>query len=277
MKSIALSLAIAAAALGVVAVDSLPASGKFTIQGGKGRLSAILKLPDSFAASNKCPVAVLCHGFRGTKDEHGGMLKAIADRLARDGIASVRFDFNGHGESEGLFTDMTVPNEIADAKAVVAWAKTQPWAGRISIFGHSQGGVVAAMTAGELGAKTIDRVVLLAPACVLKEAAKDGWGRGPGFDPEHPPKTLKIWGSVEIGGEYVKTAYKLPIYETAKRFDGPALLLHGTGDWIAPDWASKRFHEIWKKSTLRLYEKDNHGLSLHFRQVLDDISAFMAD
>ncbi len=245
---------------------------KFTLDGAKGRLSAILVRPAT--AADKTPVAVLCHGFRAGKDEHGGMFKAIADALAQAGVASVRFDFNGHGESEGLFTDMTVPNEIEDAKKVVAWVRSQPWAGKISLLGHSQGGVVASMAAGELGTAVIDRVTLLAPACVLKDAAKDGWGRGPSFDPEHPPKTLKIWGSVEIGGEYVKSAYKLPIYETAKKFTGPVLLLHGTGDFIAPASASKRFHEEYAQSDLHLFEGDDHGLSRHFAEALELIRTF---
>lgn len=40
----------------------------------------------------------------------------IASDLLSDGIGVVRFDFNGHGKSEGRFQDMTVLNEIEDAK-----------------------------------------------------------------------------------------------------------------------------------------------------------------
>ena len=69
-------------------------------------------------------MVVLCHGFGGSKDNQ--LFELIADSLQRHGIASVRFDFNGHGESEGRFQDMTVPNEIEDTKKVVATSLSSP-------------------------------------------------------------------------------------------------------------------------------------------------------
>ena len=39
--------------------------------------------------------------------------------LKEVGPASLRFDFNGHGESGGKFENMTVINEVADANAVL--------------------------------------------------------------------------------------------------------------------------------------------------------------
>ena len=41
--------------------------------------------------------------------------------LARQGIASARFDFLGSGESDGEFQDMTLSGEIADAGAILDW------------------------------------------------------------------------------------------------------------------------------------------------------------
>lgn len=37
------------------------------------------------------------------------ILRTIANHLQEAGIASIRFDFNGCGQSEGRFEDMTVP------------------------------------------------------------------------------------------------------------------------------------------------------------------------
>lgn len=99
--------------------------------------------------TGRVPVTIIMHGFMGNKNER--MLALLADSLAARGIASVRFDFNGHGQSEGKFEEMTVPNEIEDAKKIYAYVASQPWADttRIALAGHSQGGVVSAMTAGE--------------------------------------------------------------------------------------------------------------------------------
>lgn len=75
---------------------------------------------------------------------------------------------------------MTVPNEIEDAKSILRYASSLPWVTGIAMGGHSQGGVVTAMTSGQLAAKPetdikpISAVVLLAPAAVLRDDALRG-------------------------------------------------------------------------------------------------------
>ena len=125
-------------------------SQNISIDGDHGKLSAVLQTPD---AQKNYPLVIICHGFTGNKDSL--LLTSLADELAARGIASIRFDFNGHGKSDGDFQDMTVLNEIEDAKKVYDYAGKLPNVTSISIAGHSQGGVVASMVAGELGAKKI--------------------------------------------------------------------------------------------------------------------------
>ena len=69
-------------------------------------------------------MAILMHGF--TANRNTELLRQIADDLRDENVASVRFDFNGHGESDGKFEDMTVPNEIADGKAILEYVRTDP-------------------------------------------------------------------------------------------------------------------------------------------------------
>ena len=85
------------------------------IDGDHGKLSAVIQRPDN---QTKYPMVMLMHGFTGNKEQD--LLTTIADNLEAQGIASIRFDFNGHGASEGAFQDMTVLNEIEDAKKVYA-------------------------------------------------------------------------------------------------------------------------------------------------------------
>jgi len=251
--------------------------GKFSIDGSRGSLSAVLKLPADMRVGEKYPIAVLCHGFGANKCEHGGMFKDFADALAKRGVASVRFDFNGHGESEGEMRDMTVPNEIEDAKKVVAWAASRPWCnGKVSLVGHSQGGVVAAMAAGELGERKISRVVLLAPACVLKDDVRNGCTFGSRYDPKNPPEVVKLPGGNVIGREFIKTAYDLPIFETAKKYQGPLCLIHGTNDPIARTGHVERFHAEHPGSEMHLMPGDDHGLSKTFREVCEIVADFVA-
>jgi alpha/beta superfamily hydrolase len=67
--------------------------------------------------------------------------------LARAGIASLRFDFYGSGESEGEFLEMTLQSEVADALAAVDFLRRQRGINRrrIGLVGLSLGGAIAAL------------------------------------------------------------------------------------------------------------------------------------
>jgi uncharacterized protein len=63
--------------------------------------------------------AVLVHGGGMTREE-GGFFARLATGLADAGIASLRFDVRGHGESEGRQEDLTIAGVLADIRAAVA-------------------------------------------------------------------------------------------------------------------------------------------------------------
>ncbi|MBO4993934.1 MAG: alpha/beta hydrolase, partial [Alistipes sp.] len=106
----------------VVALFMLLATGaeaqteNAVIDGDHGKLQAVIHKP-ALKQGERVPMVVLCHGFMGNMQS--GLLIKIAELLQAQGIASIRFDFNGHGQSEGRFQDMTVLNEIVDAKKVI--------------------------------------------------------------------------------------------------------------------------------------------------------------
>ena len=129
---------------------------KVNLSGPKGRISALLQQP-ALAEGQKCPLVILMHGFMANKALQP--LKGIAQALEAEGIASLRFDFDGHGRSDGRFCEMTVLTEIEDAKVVFAYAKTLDFVSKIAFLGHSQGGVVSGMLAGELRAGEVTALV----------------------------------------------------------------------------------------------------------------------
>ena len=248
-----------------------PIRERVTIDGDHGKLQAVIQKP-GLKPGQQCPMVVFCHGFGGTKE--GPLFELITDSLQKHGIASIRFDFNGHGESEGKFEEMTVPNEINDAKKVIEYVRDLRYVSKIALVGHSQGGVVASMTAGELGSD-ISAVVLMAPAAVLRDGAIRGSTFGKQYNPLDPPEYVELWGPQRLGRNYIKTAFSLPIYETAANYHGPALIIHGNGDRIVPYTYGLRFHQQWKGSEYVLQEYFDHGFSQNIYRTTDIVSDFL--
>ena len=249
-----------------------PTRERLTIDGDHGRLQAILQKP-VLQQGQQCPMVVFCHGFGGSKDSP--LFELMADSLQRHGVASIRFDFNGHGESEGQFQDMTVPNEIEDAKKVVEYVRDLRYVSGVALVGHSQGGVVAAMTAGELGAEDISAVVLMAPAAVLRDDAIRGNTMSKMYNPQDPPEYVELWGGQRLGRQYIKTAFRLPIYETAAKYQGPALVIHGTADRVVPYTYGLRFHQQWPRSEYVEQDYFDHGFVQNIYRTTDIVSNFL--
>jgi dienelactone hydrolase len=98
----------------------------------------------SGAAASPFPIVVLAHGHGGTRDEAGGF-RRLAEALARRGIATIRPDFPGCGQSNEPFTRNNLSNMMADTRAALAHALRKPEidATRTGIVGYSMGARVA--------------------------------------------------------------------------------------------------------------------------------------
>ncbi len=95
------------------------------------------------------PGAVLCHGMA---SDHRAM-RQVARRLVREGIATLTFDFRGHGKSEGVVDDNIWQDVIAAVKFLRSNARINPK--RIAVVGHSFGAwaaIIAAATFRDLRA-----------------------------------------------------------------------------------------------------------------------------
>ena len=226
----------------------------------------------------KCPMVILMHGIFSS----GNIvpMPALARELAKAGIASIRFDFGGHWRSEGEMQHMTIGNEIADALAMWKYAKSLPYVSGIGLLGHSQGGVVASMTAGilaERGEKPAG-LVLIAPGSVIQDACRNGRFFGAEFDPADPPEYVKCFGMMKLGREYILTTQELDIYGTAKAYTGPVRLIHGSKDTIVPMSCSERFVETYgERSELIVVEGENHMITLRKKKTVDLAVEFFRD
>ena len=120
-------------------------------------------------------------------DMKGTKAEALADWAAREGRACVRFDYSGHGESEGAFTDGTIGRWLAESLAVFDACCRGPQI----LVGSSMGGWIALLLVRALqrrrrlaaeGAEapaSVAGLVLVAPAVDFTEELM--WKR---FTPE---------------------------------------------------------------------------------------------
>jgi pimeloyl-ACP methyl ester carboxylesterase len=132
----ALALTAGTAALGAESVVDLP-------NGIKGTLA----VPDAGAAG---PAVVMLHGFGSSRDEVGGLFAMQAAALAAEGIASLRIDFRGYGESAGDMADTTFEGMLADAAAARTYLAEVEGvdAARIGVVGYSFGAAIAMLEPG---------------------------------------------------------------------------------------------------------------------------------
>ncbi|KRK94599.1 hypothetical protein FD25_GL000569 [Levilactobacillus acidifarinae DSM 19394] len=230
-----------------------------------------LTIPDDVATYD---LAILMHGFtsdRGLNPEH--ILYRLSEKLVAHHVATLRFDFNGLGKSDGDFQHMTVVNEIADAEAILDYARQLPAVRHIYLMGHSQGGVVASMLAG-LYPEFISHLVLMAPAATLKSDALKGILQGAHYDPQHVPDVVPIslGDHLRVGGAYIRSAQVLPIYEVAQRYTGPVCIIHGDQDHVVDLQASKRYQAVYAQAQLHVLKDADHGFHGASREAVTDLA-----
>ncbi len=123
-----------------------------------------ISAPDATQPAHGWPLVVFLHGHGGERNENGGY-RTIAHALAGYGIASIRMDFAGSGDSEEAFTENSLTSMYTDALSAIDFAKqTYPIdENAVGVFGFDMGGRVALHLLAE---KMFDfrAAVLLAPA-----------------------------------------------------------------------------------------------------------------
>ena len=135
-------------------------------------LRSTMHIPDGPFGTRR-PTVVFIHGFSANRLEVGSSFVHMSRLLESSGIASVRFDLSGHGESDGAFFDITITGEIAEARSVVQTVRTLDFAdpSRVGLLGMSMGGVVAAIVAAEEpGIRAV---------CLWSPAADHAWSTVP--------------------------------------------------------------------------------------------------
>ncbi len=203
-----------------------PASNAVEFSGPSGRISGVLEMPEQSPKA----FALFAHCFTCGKDFFPE--KRITQGLAREGIATLRIDFAGIGQSDGAFKDSSFVTNLHDLRAGATWL-TEHFRSPQLLIGHSLGGAAA------LGAASILKGV----KAVVTIAAPSDPGHVTHLFENHL-ETIETSGAAEVDlagrtfviGKRFLDDFKTYCHREALKglSDMEFLLLHAPGDTVVP-------------------------------------------
>jgi hypothetical protein len=217
------------------------------------------------------PIVVMLHGTGSDKSEAGGGYLLAAPALAEAGIASVRFDFIGNGESTADYIDYNFTSAVDDTNIAFAYAASLPRIDghRAGVMGWSQGGTIALLAAGENPA--YKSVVCWAGAPDLSgvadleayEIAKEN-----GFY----ELTFEWRSSLKLGLQWFDEAYGTDVLQVFSNSTAPVLAINGALDTVVDPVNAQRIVDASRnnESEVLLIEGADHTFNI----FTGDMTAF---
>jgi dipeptidyl aminopeptidase/acylaminoacyl peptidase len=207
-------------------------------------LSDDLKLQGVLTApvSDSWPLVILCHGFLSHKGS--SKYRQLAQVFGQESIATVRFDFRGCGESEGLLSESSISRRWRDLQRVIDESQhLDNFDGRLGLLGSSLGGYLALLEVSR-NSKVRCAAVWSTPSHLLDLAKR-------------LPEISPVEFSQECH-EDLLTVELLPRLKNAQR----VLIVHGQEDQqVPPDHASRLYEVLNEPKALHRLKKADHWFS----------------
>jgi putative redox protein len=188
-------------------------------------LSGALELPTGLVRG----AAVFAHCFTCTKQSRAAI--SVSRALARQGIATLRFDFTGLGASEGEFGRAGFAADIADLIAVAGHLHDR-FGSRVLLVGHSLGGAAVLAAASELGADIVAAIATIGAPSDVPHVLHI-------IEGDHDAIRRDGEGQVTIGGksfalsrEFLERTEAVDLLDLVKALRVPYLVLHSPTDTI---------------------------------------------
>lgn len=220
----------------------------------------------------KRPCVLMLHGFTGDCHEFDHVFDTLANRLAQQQIASIRIDFLGSGQSDGLFSEMSVLTELADAQAALDYVQQCDWVDTSHIFvlGMSMGGLVVSLLC-EGNEQLIRALCLWAPAFNLPECRRTGILLGHHFDIDDLPDAM-ILDQVAVGRIFLEDLANVNTANAVRDYRNPVMILHGRQDSIVPVSKSQTSLSWFHNAELKIIEDADHCMHGRKQQMLLDMT-----
>ncbi|MHA6482744.1 alpha/beta hydrolase [Paenibacillus sp. strain BS8-2] len=221
---------------------------QLTLQHEGLELTATLHYPaEDNDSSAKKQAVVICHGFIGSRIGVDRLFVKTARALAAQGSYVLRFDYGGCGESNGEYGSLGFDSMIDQTRTAIDYVHGMECVDptRIVLLGHSLGGAVALMTA--VKDRRVKRLIMWSAVGypfndIVRIVGRTGY-----------EASVKK-GSVDHAGYSLRPAFFDSLmqhqpFQSATRFGGEVLLVHGTGDELIPVDYSFLYQKVfWTRS-----------------------------
>lgn len=216
-------------------------------------LMGVVTLPEGL---EKTPVLINIHGFGGNKCGYKNLHVQMARDMEKAGIACVRFDMYGNGESDGEFSDMTFTSLLNDTEDIYRWVLEQEWTDKnhVILSGQSMGGYVAACAAPKLKPS---KLVLQCPGANMWNGALER-----ALEMEEKGIFFADIEGLSFSTAFNKDLHSYEPFTTAKGYEGPVLLVRGTEDKLVDHATCEKYMEVYDDAcTFVEIEGGNHNFS----------------
>jgi pimeloyl-ACP methyl ester carboxylesterase len=195
-----------------------------------------------------------------------GIFRSLANTLTARGIAVLRYDDRGVGESGGDFESAGLSDLVSDVEAAVLYLRGRPDidANRIALVGHSEGGIIAPIVAAEderlaaivlmAGVATpLDSLLMEQVALAVRESGGDSAAvAGARRDVERLAQAIRE--GRDIAEENLSETYRALARQrkwlaehlrhdplaTIRKVEAPVLIVNGAEDVQVPPWHAER-------------------------------------
>lgn len=194
--------------------------------------------------TNSDKLVVMFHGFTGNKTESGYMFRKLSDRLVKENIDSIRFDYLGSGESDGLFSEMTLDHLITQAKTVLEYSNSHNYK-EIIILGFSMGGALALNLL-----QGANKAILISPA--ISFFAKQDKNNYPVLEN----------GNYDLNGYELNKnlfdSFDIDYFTLAAQYNNPVLIIQGEKDLAVDPKGSIKLQSSFKNAEILMIKDASH-------------------